>query len=326
MPTYGLEEEVFVTEPEKPSLQSLYYLSKLFWKNPGYYYTHTASNFARGADLKQGLMSGIEIATDRHTSIEDLWEELKERRKDLDRVCEGLIIPLGHLINYQAPTNTCAFQLHIGEVRSQEAVYKKLVYFLPLLALLTVNSPYAGGRYFGQSYRIFTSYAIGPLQEDPEYRFQDIIISKRIKTIEIRIFDPIWDLDRILTLLKAIEAIVNADINIEPDIVEYDKLRTIICLQGYVQELEEVYLRLKDIYESYLQITFGMGPQVKDFYEQNGLLKTYSALDNAYRRGELKAQEARPINKNVLKVCAGILGYYIPKLPYVAWKYWREWH
>lgn len=327
MPTYGLEEEVFVTEPDKPSLQSLYYLAKLLWKNPKYYYIHTASNFARGSDIRQGLMSGIEIATDLHSEVNDLLADLTERRKDLCRVCEGLIVPLGHLINYDAPTNTCAFQIHIGEVKSQEKVYRNLVHFLPLLTLLTVNSPYVNGKYFGQSYRISTSFAIGTLREDPEYRFQDIIIARRLGTIEIRIFDSIWDLNRLTLLIKAIDLIVKSDFNIKIDIIEYNKLRNEIAHSGYSTKLDKIYQKLRIISDIPVE-PFRRTPsdEVRDFYDKNGLLKTYSALDNAYRNGQFQARQNPAIAKSVLKMGAGVLGYYILKLPYITWKYWREWH
>jgi hypothetical protein len=61
--TLGLEEEVFITTPTRPTLDALYVLAKLLWRNPRDYYKHTASNFARGRDARQCLMSSVEIAT-----------------------------------------------------------------------------------------------------------------------------------------------------------------------------------------------------------------------------------------------------------------------
>jgi gamma-glutamyl:cysteine ligase YbdK (ATP-grasp superfamily) len=48
----------------------------------------------------------------------------------------------------------------------RQTVYANLAYFLPLLILLSASSPYAGGRYFGQSYRVAASFAIGALRDD----------------------------------------------------------------------------------------------------------------------------------------------------------------
>lgn len=71
----GLEEEVFITEPTLPSLGALWHLARLLWSNPSYYYAHSASNFARGRDLRQSIMSGVEISTGIHSGPDDLVKE-----------------------------------------------------------------------------------------------------------------------------------------------------------------------------------------------------------------------------------------------------------
>ena len=197
MPTFGIEEEVFIVEPTKPSLSSLYYLSKLVWGRPQKYFFHTDSNFARSKDIWQGLMSGVEISTFPHSDTDSLIADLKQRREELIEVVDGLIVPLGHLLDFAAPTNTCALQFHIGNMREPRVTYENIVFFLPLLMLLAANSPTEKNRYFGKSYRLLNSYAVGPLRDDWTYRFQDVIFAKRTKTIEIRAFDPVWDIKRI---------------------------------------------------------------------------------------------------------------------------------
>lgn len=325
MPTYGLEEEVFVTEPERPSPQSLYYLAKLLWRRPDFYYTHSASNFARGEDIKQGVMAGVEIGTDKHTSVNSLLDDFVQRRKDLMGVVEGLIIPLGHLIDVEAPTCTCAFQIHIGQLSCKEVAYENLAYFLPVLMLLTANSPLVKGQYFGKSYRIARGYAIGSLREDSTYRFQDLIVSKRLKTIEVRVPDPTWDLERIKVFLGAVEAIVNLPRPIGSDRLWYNSIRDRVARVGFVEEVEEVYRRLANLCEIPRHfVEQSPSDEVVALFEREGLLKTYSALDNAYRTGRLEPREILPVNKSYLKMCAGFTGYYVPRLPYMAWKYWRE--
>ena len=79
MALFGLEEEVFIIDAEKPTLLSLYYLAKLLKKDPRYYYFHTASNFARGKDIKECLMGGVEIATGIHDNTSDLIKDLAQR-------------------------------------------------------------------------------------------------------------------------------------------------------------------------------------------------------------------------------------------------------
>lgn len=325
MATYGLEEEVFVCEPGRPTLKSLYYLSKLLWKNPRLNYVNTASNFARGDDIKQGLMSGIEIATRQHSTPQELFEDLLKRREELSSVCEGLIVPLGHLINYQTPTNVCALQIHVGEVKDQRKVYNNLAYFLPVLTLLTINAPHAGGKYFGQSFRIATSYAIGPLKEDWTARFQDIILAKRLNTIELRIFDPTWDLERIRILLEAIDAIVHLRKDFPLDIERYNEWRRRLVKEGYFDSLKALWEGLKDVYEIPEQLLKETSADyVKGYYEESGLIKTYAALDNAYRNGLFEPGPIPKSRANLIKAVVGFTGYYMPKLPYIVWKYLRE--
>ncbi|MCS7191352.1 MAG: hypothetical protein NZ843_07105, partial [Fimbriimonadales bacterium] len=70
--TYGIEEEIFITEPTRPALSAFYPMAKLLWRNPRYYYKHSATNFARGRDARQCLMSSVEIATRPHSDLEAL--------------------------------------------------------------------------------------------------------------------------------------------------------------------------------------------------------------------------------------------------------------
>lgn len=325
MTTYGLEEEVFVCEPERPTLKSLYYLAKLLWKNPRLNYINTASNFARGADVKQGLMSGIEVATSQHSTPEELFQDLVERRSELSSVCEGLIVPMGHLINYQAPSNVCALQIHVGEVKDQRKAYNNLAHFLPILTLLTINAPYAGGKYFGQSFRIANAYAIGPLEKDWTTRFQDIILAKRLNTIELRIFDPTWDLERIRILIEAIDALVHLEKDFPLDIERYNRWRERLVRKGYSDDLKPLWEELKEIYEiPEEKLKQTSSDYVKNYYEENGLVKTYSALDNAYRNNLFEPGDVPKSRANLIKGIAGLTGYYIPKLPYIVWKYLKE--
>ncbi|MFA5867832.1 MAG: hypothetical protein WC891_07740 [Actinomycetota bacterium] len=325
MATFGLEEEVFVVEPERPSLKSLYYLSKLMWSDPGRHYRLTASNFSRGPDVKYGLMSGVEVATQVHGDAASLLDDLAARRRELAGVSEGLIAPIGHLINLSTPTNVCALQLHVGGVPDIELTYANLAYFLPVLTLLTINAPYAGGTYMGQSFRMAHSYAIGKLREDPRDRFQDIIIAKRLGTVELRVLDPVWDLNRVAVLARAVEAIAKLDRRLPFDRQWYNKVRAGVAAKGYVEELIPLYNELSsiaDVPEDLIKRT--ASDEVKAFNEKFGYQATYTALDSGYRTGVF---EQGPIPENkaaALKSMAGLAGYYVPKLPYVIWKYLKE--
>lgn len=325
MPTFGLEEEVYVLEPDLPSLNSLYYLSKLLWKNPKLNYKLTASNFSRGPDVRQALMSGVEVATKVHDNPDDLIEDLKGRRADLAEVSEGLIAPIGHLINLSTPTNVCALQLHVGNVPDLETAYGNLARYLPVLNLLAINSPYAGGVYFGQSFRMAHGYSVGKLREDPYYRFQDIIITKRLGTIELRSPEPVWDLNRIRVLARAVAAIAALEKPMGFSREAYNAVRMGVAKEGYTEELRPLYNELKqiaDVPEEMLTRT--ASDEVKEFFENNGMTKTYSALDNGYRDGVFEAREIPGIKASAVKSLAGLAGYYVPKFPYVVWKYLKE--
>lgn len=325
MPTYGIEEEVFTVEGSRPSLQSLFYLSKLLFQAPRFNYFYTASNLSHLPDINSGLMAGIELATGVSPHVHKLVEDLGKRRKELAQVCPGLILPLGHLIDLKSYSKTCALHIHIGNLPDRGRAYSNLAHFLPLLSLLTVNSPYQGRKYFGQSYRIYHSPFIGPLRDNPWHRFQDIIISRRLGTIELRIFDSVWDQERIRVLLEAIDRIVNLEEELPLDRNQYKKMRASVALFGYTRETEALYQELKGIYpfpEELLRET--PSDRVRQLFQSRGLLSTYSALDNAYRNGDFQPRKVPKCKRSLTLILAGIAGYYLPKLPYTIWKTWRE--
>ncbi len=322
MPTFGIEEEVFITEPERPTLRSLYYLARLLAKSPRYYYTHSAHNFSRGRDIWQGIMSGVEMTTGVHDCADAAVEDLAARRKDLAEVCTGLICPVGHLIDIKCPNNTCAIHIHVGGVDNKERLFTNLLYFLPVLALFTINSPYAGSSYFGQSFRMSASFAVGELVEDRTFRFQDLIISKRLQTVELRAFDPCWDLERVKWLVRCVEAIANLDDLRETDYKVYNRLRAVVAKDGLTQEILPVARELAEIID-YPQelITNTASDELKNLYEKEGLVAAYSAMDEGYRHGVFEPKEVGlKQSSNLVSGMIGFAGYFVPRFPYYAWK------
>lgn len=322
MLTFGIEEEVFVTEPERPTLRSMYYLARILAGNPKFYYTHSASNFARGSDLKQGLMSGVELSTGIHTDIESLLEDLQARRQDLSRVARGLIVPVGHLLNYDTPTNTCSLQVHVGGAEDNQKLYNNIVHFLPILPLFTINSPMKMESYYGQSYRMQCSFAVGPIGSDWSVRFQDVILSKRLGTIEIRVCDPCWDMQRIKWLVTVIKAIAECTENLPANTEGYNSMRDSICLSGLIQKHRPLVDELKglvDFPEDLIGCT--ASDQLKKAYEDWGLVGAYSAVDNGYRTGVFAPREVNMTqSRDLASGVVGFLGYYLTRLPYYAWK------
>lgn len=324
--TLGLEEEVFVCEPERPNLGSLAYLARLTWSDPMRHYARTASNFARGADLPQGLMSCVEISTGVHDHPEALVDDIAQRRRELVKAVgpHGLLVPLGHLLQNDAPTNVAALQFHVG-TPDRDRAYRNLGYALPLLALLTADSPGAGGQRFGQSYRMARGFAVGPLTGDPTVRFQDLIVSKRLGTIEVRLLDPVWDLKRVRVLARAIREIAALTTDLPFDREAYNALRYRVALEGWIPELEkihEVVSQVADLPRGLM--THTAADEVWTLYHQVGLVPTYAALDNAYRTGVFAPRPVAPMAPSVLRAVAGLAGYYVPKFPYVTWKFLKE--
>ncbi len=328
VPTLGLEEELFLTEPTRPSLNSLYYMARLMARNPRDYYKHSATNFARGQDIQYGLMSTVEIATRPHADPDTLIEELARRRQEFASVVDNAyIVSVGHLFDIDAPTNTGGLHLHIGiPLSERERVYANLAYFLPLLSLLTVSSPYVSGGYFGQSYRMARSFAIGELRADPYYRFQDLILSRRLGTIEIRLLDPVWDLERVRWLVRAVWTIAQCPETYPLDQTRYAELRRQAFQKGYTPDLQRLYgelARWVPIPETLFQRT--VSDDLAEWTERHGLLSTYACLDSAYRTGVWQRVEPRPLRPLPYRALLGLLGYYLPRLPYTAYKAWAEW-
>lgn len=329
--TWGLEEEVFIVENNgKPSLDSLYYLYQLLRKNHKFYYYHSASNFSRGKDVFFGLMSGVEISTEVQSSVRGLLEDLKERRNDLIKVVKkGIIVPVGHLLDTDTPTNTCGLHIHLGvEKKYREEVFQRIAHYLPLIALASTNSPGRSGLYFGKSYRMESSYAIGPLSNNPYFRFQDLIITKRLKTVEIRVLDPFPQLDRLEKVLNLVEAVARGVEAREVDLSNYLKLRNTVFKEGFTKELEILYLKLQKELGWKDKELFTNTPSDLTWkaYEEKGLLGAYLFLDEMYR-GEFKR-----INKDdlykwkplLLRSALGVAGYYVPRLPYIVYKALKE--
>jgi hypothetical protein len=267
-------------------------------------------------------MSGVEISTVMSEDIEALVDDLAKRRADLASVTSGLIVPVGHLLQYDAPTNTSAIHVHISGVADKRRLYGNLIHFLPVLSVFTMNSPMAASDYFGQSFRMAKSWAIGAIKPDWKVRFQDIILSKRLGTIELRLFDPCWDLNRVRWLLRAVKAIAELDVELDPGIDRYNALRDNICRSGLIDECAGLVKELRILVDFPMELLeHTASDELKAMYESEGLLGAYSALDNAYRNGVFEPRQVLARQRaGVAAGLVGFVGYFVPRLPYYAWK------
>ena len=66
--------------------------------------------------------------------------------------------------------------------------------------------------------------------------------------------------------------------------------------------------------------------QLAEWTARYGILTTYASLDHAYRTGEWAYRAPREDSPSVWRAAAGLVGYYLLKLPYAAYKAWAEWH
>ncbi|MDQ2987087.1 MAG: glutamate-cysteine ligase family protein [Armatimonadota bacterium] len=326
--TLGVEEEVFVLEKGRmtPTLQSLDYLRRLLWSNPRRYVAHSASNFAKGSERKECFMGSIEMATGVHDQIEHLIADLMERRAEFARAAHGgMIVPVGALFTLDSPTNTASSHIHVGVPRAERArVYENLAYFAPVLAVAAANSPWARGENFGLSYRMAQPGCLGPLREDREYRFQDVIISKRLGTIELRVFDPIPEVYRLREVLEAVTAIAAWPEAKPFDRDLYNHERQTWTVHGMTSHVEALWEELKDIY-----------PVPRDLLEspltnrlrelaRDSIEAAYAEAERLWREGTDVAPEHRPHSR--LRTLSGLAGYYAVRLPFMAYKGYKEWY
>lgn len=327
--TLGVEEEVFVLEQGRltPTLQSLDYLRRLLWKNPKRYIQHSASNFAKGEERKECFMGSIEMATGVHEQIEHLLSDLMERRTEFALAAKGgMIVPVGALFTLESPTNTASTHVHVGVPQGERArVYDNLAYFAPVLAVAAANSPWAAGKEFGLSYRMAQPGCLGPLREDREYRFQDVIVSKRLGTIELRVFDPIPEIFRLREVLEAVTAI-----SAWPGVMPFDRdtynfERKTWTVHGVTAHVETLWEELKPIYPFPRELLDDtLSERLRSTAEEGSIDAAYAEAERLWREGTDVAPEHRPHSR--LRTLTGLAGYYAVRLPFMAYKGYKEWY
>ena len=327
--TLGVEEEVFVLEKGRltPTLQSLDYLRRLLWKNPKRYIQHSASNFAKGEERKECFMGSIEMATGVHEQIEHLIEDLMQRRTEFAKAAQGgMIVPVGSLFSLDSPTNTASSHIHVGVPSSErDRVYENLAYFAPVLAVAAANAPWAAGKDFGLSYRMAQPGCLGPLRPDREYRFQDVIVSKRLGTIELRIFDPVPEIFRLREILEAVTAIA-AWPDLAPfDLNTYNSERETWTIHGVTPYVERLWENLKPIYPFPRELLDDtLSARLRGIAAEHSIDSAYAEAERLWLEGTDVAPEHRPHSR--LRTLTGLAGYYAVRLPFMAYKGYKEWY
>lgn len=310
-----------------PTLQSLDYMRRLLWSDLRRYTVRTASNFLRDGDQKRfGLMGSVEVATFVHSSPEELVSELLQLRVEFARAARGaLVVPVGALFTADAKTLTSGLHIHIGVPRNERhRIYSNLAHFLPVLAVASASSPYFNNEYFGLSHRMATPYALGPLQADREYRFQDLIISKRLGTIELRVFDPVPELGRLTQIVKAVHAIALWPGTAAFSREEYNGARTEWTKEGPNPWVLHRFEELRKIYALPLELVEQpFSKRLADITRQRGALAAYQEADATWRNQTGVHYPVKEHSK--LRIASGIAGFYALRFPYMAYKGIREW-
>lgn len=325
----GVEEEVFVLEKGRltPTLQSLDYLRKLFWSNPLKYRNHVASNFSKGQDRAECFMGSIEFATRSHTNVTALINDLIERRKALARAAKGgLVVPVGALFTLASPTNTASTHVHVGVPNSERnRVYENLAYFLPVLCVASANSPFSAGKPFGLSYRMASEGLLGSLRDDREFRFQDIIISKRLGTIEIRAFDPIPQMNRLEKILQAVLAIASTEKQFPFDKDIYNKERIAWTRNGITPYVKKLWEEMQSVMPFDIELLKKpLSLQIGEIAKKNSIEEAYYEMDKIWREPTQTSAILKPYSP--MRTITGLAGYYALRLPFIAIKGYKEWY
>lgn len=327
--TIGIEEEAFVLEHGRllPTLQSLDYMRRLLWTNPLRYTVRTASNFLRDGDQRRhGLMGSVEVSTGVHCEPDSLMRELLQMRREFARATRGaMVVPVGALFTTDAKTMTSGLHVHIGVPTDQRSrVYENIAYFLPVLAVASASSPYFDGRHVGPSSRMAEPYALGPLREDREYRFQDLIVTKRLGTVEVRLFDPVPEMSRIEHIVRALYEIARYEGTLPFSREEYNGARPEWTRQGlnpWVRKRWESLQPISPLPIELLEETFSS--RLAQIVRAGGVLAAYEEADRVWRAGTGITNLLRKHSK--LRIVSGVAGFYAVRLPYMAYKGIREW-
>ena len=330
--TLGLEEEVFVLYGDeargfRASTASFGGLARLLWQDPQRNLGGTASNFRRGPAARRELMSSVEISTPVQAHPGTLLASALSRRRELSRALpRGLLVPLGLLPGSDA-SHTAGLHLHVGVPAARlGTVYGNLARFLPVLTHASASSPWWNGLPAGPLSRPLHSFALGPLVADPLERFQDLIVTRRLGTIEVRVLDPIWEPERLHAIVNAVWELARLPQRLPWSRATYNRLR-----ETYRSgPTPEVFALAQE-----LQAVSGFEPgwlahtasaRVLASWRQHGEAHTLAALDGAYRTGEwgsLGTPHPRPAR---WQGAVGFAAYYLPKLPYMARKVRAEHH
>ena len=330
--TLGLEEEVFILYGDavqgfRASTASFMGLARLLWSDWKQNVGGTASNFRRGAVAWRELMSSVEISTPIHAHPATLLASALSRRHELSRALPaGLMVPLG-LLPGSDKFHTAGLHLHVRVAPERLAtVYGNIARYLPVLTHASASSPWWNSQPSGPLSRVAHSFALGPLTPDPLARFQDLIVTRRLGTIELRVLDPVWEPERLLAILSAVYALARLPDRLPWSRGSYNRLRASYATgpDAEVRALARELQTISGFDPGWLEHT--VSARVLESWQTRGEAATLAALDGAYRTGTWGSADTPHTRPPRWRGAAGFAAYYLPKLPYMARKVRAEHH
>jgi hypothetical protein len=126
-------------------------------------------------------------------------------------------------------------------------------------------------------------------------------------------------------LARAIREIAALETDLPFDREAYNSMRYRVALEGWTDDLEPIHKAVSQVADLPREsMTHTAADDVWALYHQVGLVPTYSALDNAYRTGVFAPRPVAEMAPSLVRSIAGLAGYYVPKFPYVTWKFMKE--
>jgi len=263
----------------------------------------------------------IEVKTSPHRDVDCVLKEVKYHRGILtDMVKEEhlMIVPSGLHPAYSPENDShllcCAIHVHVSEYPLEKAFFA-LAGHVPELVALTANSPFPNGKVCGKTMRTLYSYAIG----GPSHfykRASDVIINRKLRTVELRVCDSQIVSDDIFKLVHLILGILDSHCKLEkrgkkPRQCLTEK-RFLAAIYGKTAVINE----LKDLYDEVLPSLneFGTAKIVSEYFinefssadfqiniaEKYGISSVVESLWTSFRDDKLKVSSTV---KNIQREC-----------------------
>lgn len=251
----GVEEEFFILDEETlfPTSATPKLILKLVKKNGCYFTKSTMESPIDKESFKVGFPI-IELKTSPHKDLDCLLDEIRHHRGTLGDVASEehlLILPSGLHPAHDPRRNSrllcCALHVHVSGYPLKKAFFA-LANHVPELIALTANSPFLNGKTHGKTMRTLYSYAIG-VPTDFYKRASDLIINRKLGTVELRVCDTQVVTKDVFNLVHVILGIIDSHCEAETKLGrDLERERFMAAIGGKSALKSEV----KELYEGIL--------------------------------------------------------------------------